>query len=149
MAQDMTQAEVRAFLMKGTFTGKLATTRADGRPHVAPIWFVLDEDGDSDTIKLMFNTWHTTVKAKNIRREPRVALTVDDQEPPFSFVIVEGTAEIIDVTDEEKIRWATAIGGRYMGADQAAAFGKRNAVPGELMVRLTVTKVISKKDMAG
>jgi nitroimidazol reductase NimA-like FMN-containing flavoprotein (pyridoxamine 5'-phosphate oxidase superfamily) len=40
----MTEAEWRDFVMTGTRTGKLAVTRSDGRPHVTPIWFVLDGD---------------------------------------------------------------------------------------------------------
>jgi nitroimidazol reductase NimA-like FMN-containing flavoprotein (pyridoxamine 5'-phosphate oxidase superfamily) len=54
--------ESRAFISQGTRTGKLATVRADGRPHVVPIWFVLDGD------TLVFNTGNTTIKGKNLRR---------------------------------------------------------------------------------
>ncbi len=139
--QKMTPEEERAFLLSGTRTGKLATVRADGRPHVAPIWFLLDGDD------VIFTTWHESVKAHNIRRDPRVSLCVDDETPPFSFVIVEGTAVIED--DLNALReWATRLGGRYMGADEAEAFGQRNGVPGELLIRLKPTKIISRKHMA-
>ena len=141
MARDMTTDEYHAFMMQGTRTGKVATVRADGRPHVAPIWFVLDGDD------LLFTTWHTTVKAANLRRSPYVAISVDDQAPPFSFVMVEGEAEIIEAAPDELRKWATAIGGRYMGADNAEAFGKRNAVPGELLIRVRPTKIISRLNM--
>lgn len=141
MARDMTPEEYRAFMMQGTRTGKVATVRADGRPHVAPIWFVLDGDD------LLFTTWHTTVKAANLRRSPYVAISVDDQAPPFSFVVVEGEAEIVDAAPDELLKWATAIGGRYMGADKAEAFGKRNAVPGELLIRVRPTKIITRLNM--
>ena len=124
--QTMTLDETHQFLMAGTRTGKLATVREDGRPHLAPIWFVLDGE------TLIFNTWHTTVKAQNIRRDPRVSLCVDDDQPPFSFVVVEGTIEILNSTPEEKIEWATCIARRYMGDAPAEAFGKRNGVDGEL-----------------
>ncbi len=137
----MTQEEIRTFLQTGTRTGKLATVRKDGRPHVAPIWFVLDGED------LIFSTWHDSVKAHNLRRDPRASLCVDDETPPFAFVIVEGTVTIEE--DLEKLRsWATKIGGRYMGAEQAEAFGQRNGVPGELLLRLTPTKIIAKKEMA-
>ncbi len=46
----------------------MATVRNDGRPHVVPIWF--DLDGDD----LVFTTWHTSVKAANLRRDPRVSI---------------------------------------------------------------------------
>ncbi|MCB8988185.1 MAG: PPOX class F420-dependent oxidoreductase [Ardenticatenaceae bacterium] len=139
--QKMTPEEEKAFLLSGTRTGKLATVRADGRPHVAPVWFLLDGDD------VIFTTWHESVKAHNIQRDPRVSLCVDDDTPPFSFVIVEGTAVIEE--DLTALReWSTRLGGRYMGADQAEAFGARNGVPGELLVRITPTKIISRKDMA-
>ncbi len=75
---DIVTPQCRAFLLDTVRTGKLATVRADGRPHVVPIWFDLDTDNT-----LYFNTWHTSVKAKNIRRDPRICLCVDDERPPF------------------------------------------------------------------
>lgn len=139
--EKMTPEEEKSFLLSGTRTGKLATVRADGRPHLAPVWFVLDGDD------IIFTTWHETVKAHNIRRDPRVSLCVDDETPPFAFVIVEGTAVIQD-DPAGLLAWATRIGRRYMGADQAEAFGQRNGVPGELLVRLAPAKIISRKNMA-
>lgn len=139
--QKMTEAEMKAFLLEGTKTGKLATVRQDGRPHVAPIWF--DLDGDA----LVFTTWHETVKAVNLQRDPRLSICVDDEAPPFSFVIIEGSAEILDDPDALAY-WATRIAGRYMGADQAEAYGRRNSVEGELLVRVTSTKIIARKNIA-
>lgn len=133
--------EQKAFLLHGRRTGKLATTRKDGRPHVAPIWFVLDGD------TLIFNTGEDTVKGTGIRRDPRIALCVDDETPPFSFLIVEGTAELIDDLDALRM-WATRIAARYMGNELAEQYGARNGVPGELLVRVTLTKVIFAKDIA-
>lgn len=134
--RDMTADERRAFLMEGTRTAKLATVRADGRPHIAPIWFVLDGDD------VLFNTGKTTVKGKNILREKRLVLCVDDDRPPFAYVVVEGDVEISE-DPAELVRWATAIGGRYMGQENAEQFGKRNGVPGELLVRVRSTKIIA------
>ena len=139
--QDMTKPEIRGFLTDTVRTGKLATVRADGRPHVAPIWFALDGED------LLFTTWHTSVKAKNLQRDTRVSLCVDDEAPPFAFVIIEGTVEITEDADA-LLKWATRIGGKYMGQDQAEAYGKRNGVEGELLVRLKPTKIVAKKDVA-
>ncbi len=137
----MTDDEARAFLTVGTRTGKLAVVRADGRPHVSPIWFVLD-GGD-----LVFTTWKDSVKGRSLRRDPRVALTVDDEEPPFAFVMVEGEVTLSEDPDA-LLRWATTIGGRYMGADRAERYGHRNAVPGELLVRLVPSKIIGRAGIA-
>ena len=135
--QSMTPEEYRAFLLERPRTAKLATVRADGRPHVAPVWF--DLDGDT----LVFTTWHTTVKAANLRRDPRVSLCIDDDTPPFAFVLFEGVATMSEDAGE-LLRWATSIAGRYMGSDHAEAFGRRNGVPGELLVRVTPTRVVAK-----
>jgi PPOX class probable F420-dependent enzyme len=134
----MTQDETRAFLLEGTRTAALATVRPDGRPHVAPIWFTLDCDD------LLFNTGENTVKGANLQRDGRVALMVDDEEPPFAFVSIEGDVSLSDDLDTMRY-WATRIAARYMGEDQAEAYGKRNAVPGELLVRVRPTKIVAVK----
>lgn len=133
--------ECKEFLLAQTRTGKLATVRADGRPHVVPIWFILDGDD------IVFNTGNNTVKAANMRRDPRVCLCVDDEVPPFSYMQVEGTVTITDDLDALKY-WATRIAARYMGKQLAEAYGKRNGVPGELLVRITPTKVHFEKNIA-
>jgi PPOX class probable F420-dependent enzyme len=123
-------------------TAKLAIVRKNGAPHVAPVW--IDLDGDD----VIFMTGANTIKGKAILRDPRVSLCLDDETPPFSFLTISGTATTSTDTDE-LMYWGTRIGGRYMGADRGEAYGKRNAVPGELLVRVTVDKVIAKVDVAG
>jgi PPOX class probable F420-dependent enzyme len=138
----MTKAEYREFLLRGTKTGKLATVRRDGRPHVVPIWY--DLDGDT----LVFTTGGESVKYKSMKRDPRVSLTVDDQTPPYSYVMIEGTVSFPE-DPGELLRWATRIGGRYMGEDQAEAYGKRNSTPGEVIVRIIPSKISAYKDVVG
>jgi hypothetical protein len=82
--REMTSNEVRSFLSHGPRTAKVATVMDDGRPHVMPVWFVLDGEQT-----------------------------------------------------------------RYMGQDRADEFGKRNAVPGELLIRVTPERVIGEADVAG
>ncbi len=139
----MGEEEYREFMMEGTRTAMLATVRKDGRPHVAPIWFVLDGDD------IIFNTGKDSVKGHAIRREGRVALSVDDSTPPYAFVTVEGGVTYQDCADipEEGLKWSTRLAARYVGEDRAEAFGRRNAVPGELVVRLTPERIISQNDM--
>ena len=142
MPHQMTAEEIRAFLSEGTRTAKVATTMADGGPHVMPVWFVLDGQ------QLVFTTGASTVKGRNLRRDPRVAIIVDDQAPPYSFVHVRGRVTLHEDVDE-LLRFTTALGARYMGADRAEEFGRRNAVPGELLVRVTPERVIAEADLAG
>jgi PPOX class probable F420-dependent enzyme len=132
--------EISAFLSAGTRTGKLAYTGTDGRPLVAPIWFIVEDD------VLIFNTGKGTAKGRALARDPRATLCVDLEEPPYGFVQVQGDAELSE-DPGELLRTATAIAARYMGQDRAEEFGKRNGVPGELVVLLRPTKVLAVLDM--
>jgi len=137
----MDEAEWRAFLQTGARTAKCATVRANGRPHIAPVWFLLKE-GD-----IWFTTWHESVKAKCLQRDPRLALCVEDDRPPFSYVSVDGRAEFVDDA-AQLLGVATELGGRYMGTGRADDFGRRNAVPGELLVRVRIERVIGFADVS-
>lgn len=137
----MSDDERRSFLAEGTRTGKLGTVRADGRAHVAPIWYVLDGDD------LVFTTHKDSVKGKTLRHDPRACLCVDDDTPPYAFVMIDGIAKISEDPDE-LLEWATRIGGRYMGDDRAEEFGRRNGVPGELLVRISPTKIVAQSGVA-
>jgi PPOX class probable F420-dependent enzyme len=138
----MSSDEVQAFLRSPVRPGILATVRADGRSHAAPIWFDVDDDGS-----IVFNTGHDTVKGRNLRRSGRASLCVQDDQPPFSFVTVEGPVTLHDDLDLVRT-WAARIGGRYMGADRADEFGQRNGVPGELLARLAPDHVVAAADVA-
>lgn len=133
--------DVIEFLAEGTRTGKLGFVAADGRPLVAPVWFIVDGR------ELVFNTGKDTAKGRALQRDPRMVLCVDDERPPFSFVQIQGEATLSE-DPEELIATATRIGGRYMGADRAEEFGRRNGVPGELVVRVRPTKVITAFNLA-
>jgi PPOX class probable F420-dependent enzyme len=137
----MGDEERRAFLSSGTRTGKLATVRRDGRPHVQPVWFVLDGDD------VVFMTGAGTVKGRNLRRDPRASLVVDDERPPFAYVRVDGRVDLSEDLDD-MLTWSTRIARRYMGADRAEAYGRRNAVPGELLVRLVPSHTVTEAGVA-
>jgi PPOX class probable F420-dependent enzyme len=132
----MSDEQRRAFLLDGTRTAVLATVRADGRPHAAPIWFSLDGDD------VMFTTGEGTVKGRNLQRTGRALVVIDESTPPFDFVTIEGSVEI-SRDPEALLHWATVLGGRYMGAAQAEDYGRRNAVPTELLVRLRPEKIVA------
>lgn len=133
----MTDEEWRAFVRTGTRTGKLAIVLPSGRPSVTPVWFVLDDDG-----VLRFNTHSGSPKATAMRREPRVALLVDVEAPPYAFVRIDGRAELSDDPAEVR-RVARAAGGRYMGEARADEYGARNGVDGELVVALRPERVVA------
>ena len=137
----MDRNRAMAFLSEGRRTGKIATVQDDGRPHVVPVWFVVD-DGD-----VVFTTWHESIKARNLARDGRAALTVDMSEPPYACLMVEGPVAISDDPIEAR-RIATAAGARYMGEERAEEFGQRNGVSGELVIRLTIDNFVGADDMA-
>ncbi|MFD1657761.1 PPOX class F420-dependent oxidoreductase [Streptomyces caeni] len=140
MAQKMTDGEWRAFVSHGSLTGKPSTVRADDNPHVTPVWFLLDGDD------MLFTTGRQSVKGRNLARDGRVALCVDDDRPPYGFVVLQdraGLSEDLERGLDEVRYWATRLGVRYMGAERAEEFGFGNGVPEELLVRVRVEKVLA------
>jgi PPOX class probable F420-dependent enzyme len=138
---DKLSDDVIAFLSEGTRTGLLGYLASDGRPLVAPVWFVVDGGA------LAFNTGKNTAKGRALARDPRVVMCVDDSQPPYSFVQVQGIATLGE-DPQDVLAIATRTGGRYMGAARAEEFGRRNGVPGELVVRITPTKVLKAFNVA-
>jgi PPOX class probable F420-dependent enzyme len=137
--------KVIEFLSAGTRTGMLGYVAADGRPLVVPVWFVLDRGQDDG--RLAFNTGRDTSKGRALARDSRVVICVDDPHPPYSFVQVQGVATVTE-DPPDVLDIATRTGARYMGAERADEFGRRNAIPGELVVRVRPTKVITGFDIS-
>jgi PPOX class probable F420-dependent enzyme len=141
MGEKMSEDVWKAFITEGTRTGKLSTVRADGSPHIAPMWFLLDGD------ELVFTTENTTVKSRNLMRDPRAAMCVDYERPLYSFVVLQGRVKISE-NPGQLLTWATSIAARYMGEDRAREFGERNSVPGMLLVRMRIEHVTAYADIA-
>jgi PPOX class probable F420-dependent enzyme len=146
----MSKAELRKFLNKGTFTGKLATVKKDGSSHVVPIWFVYDYGNGSNKFgSIYITTGSGSIKAENIQRDNRISLCVDDQTPPFSFVTINGIAKLHRYKEQEVLKWATKIAERYMGKKRAKSIGKRNSGEGSVLVQIEPTKIIAVKNITG
>jgi PPOX class probable F420-dependent enzyme len=139
--QEMTPDERRAFLMAGTRTGKLGVTRRDGQPYVLPVWFVLDRDD------VVFMTGAETAGGRALRRDGRASVCVDEERPPYAFVRTNGQARLGEDLTEMRL-WARRIAARYMGEAVADRYAARNAVPGELLVRLVPDSVVGRKGVA-
>lgn len=134
--------QIRAFLCEGTRTAKLAVVRKDGSPLVTPVWFLVDDDGT-----IVFTTGKRTVKGRVLARDPRVSLCVEDDEPPFGFVRVDGVVELSEDPAELRL-FATRIAERYMGAERAQEFGERNSAPGEIVVRVRPNRTVGQVELA-
>jgi PPOX class probable F420-dependent enzyme len=143
----MTTAQWQAFLSVGTRTGKVGLVRPDGRGHVTPVWFLVDHVTEGTDI--LFTTWQDTVKGRSLLPGTAFVMCVDEQAPPYSYVTASCTVAEVEADPLLLLTWATRIADRYMGTEQAAAYGERNAVPGELLVRARVTSVTAFAAVAG
>lgn len=137
----MSDAEVRAFLQHGTRTAKVATDAPDGHPHVVPVWFVLDGDD------LVVTTMSSSAKARHLARDPRVAVTVDDERPPFAFVYLRGTATL-HPNPPDLLDWTTRVAGRYLGVADAAEAGRRYAAIDDLIVRIRIERITGRAEVS-
>lgn len=143
----MSQDDVVAFMRTGSRTGKLAVTRADGGPHVSPVWF----DIDDATGEVVFLTQADTVKGKSLQRDGRVSICVDEMEFPFAFARIDGeVASLTDHADDPDglLHWSTETCRRYVGDDRADEFGRRNASAGEMLVRVRPTRYLGARGVA-
>ena len=137
----MTRQEAIDFISVGSRTGKLATASPTGKPHVAPVWFVVDGDD------LVFTTGEETVKARNLRTNRHAAMTVDVSEYPYDFVVVRGSVTL-QRQAPDLLAWTTRIAERYVPARLASDYGKRNAVDSELLCRLAIDRISGALDIA-
>jgi PPOX class probable F420-dependent enzyme len=138
----MTKQAWRSFLLAGSRTAKVASVSKDGRPTVVPVWF--DLDGDD----LVFETDGSSAKARNLEANPNVAISVDDEHFPFAFVSIRGRARIQHLPPAEMLPWTTRLSRRYVGADRAESYGRRNAVDGAVLVRVSLDHVLAMTDIA-
>jgi PPOX class probable F420-dependent enzyme len=146
VVERMTDLQWREFVSTGTRTGKLAIVRRSGRPHVTPVWFLLRREGDG--VEVVFTTWSDSVKGRTLQEGVSFAVCVDEEQPPYSYVMLQCVVRTVH-TDTDEIRpWATRIAERYMGADQAAAYGQRNSVAGELLIVGAVDSVTALSGIA-
>jgi PPOX class probable F420-dependent enzyme len=140
--RSMAWPEASRFLLAGTRTAKVATVNAQGRPHVAPVWFTVDGRD------LVFSTSSRSVKARNLNHDPRVAVTVDDETPPFAFVSITGHARLITRPDDF-LCWTTRIAARYVGAQRGPELGKLYTEMDDLLVRVHIDSLTARADVIG
>ncbi len=134
---DLSQQEIDAYLQE-VHVAHMVTVRPDGRPHVAPVWF-LEEDGQAF---VMADT--NAVKVRNVRRNPDVALSIADDQRPFKYVVLHGQGE---VTDKDLAQVVERICIRYDGPERGRAFARDLLSEGRLrLIDIRVTRAIGWKD---
>ena len=111
----------------------LATIRADGSPHITPVWFRY-EDGD-----FVVSVDRTSQKRKNVERDARVELCIDDRErPPFHTVIVHGRAIVEPAPSKE---WRLALAVHYLGEEMGQRYVETQDNPDGALLRIKVERI--------
>jgi uncharacterized protein len=110
-----TEAERQEFL-EGKHVGVLSVAAADGRPPASvPIWYDYAPGGN-----IRINTGAGTRKAKLVERAGAVTLVVQREEPPYQYVVVEGT--VVETTTPTPMEVREAIAIRYLGEESGREF---------------------------
>jgi PPOX class probable F420-dependent enzyme len=136
----MSADEWRSFVTAGTRLAHIAVTRADGRPHVTPVCFVLDGD------ELAFALSPGSVKGKRLAHDQRIAVCVSDEGQPYGFVAIEGHAQISAEPDQIR-RVGAGIADRYYPAQPAADLAESFVQGGFTAVRISITNVIARSGL--
>lgn len=114
----LTTSEHDEFLAQPGILCRIATVTADGAPHVTPVWFIREGEDVFVTPRAQ-SSW-----LENVRREPRVALTIDEEAHPYRKVTLEGRARVVHELGEDD-RWRDLYGRiatRYVPAESAEAY---------------------------
>ena len=143
----LSQDELRVFL-ENAQTLQVASISPDGRPHLVPMWFAVDDEGC-----LVFTTYRSSQKVRNIERDPRVTLLVEDGDvyDELRGVMIEGDAELVDDIDSTR-DVMRLVGAKYYGKTPAASADRdvsrsrpdrRRTIPKRIAVRVRPGTVIS------
>jgi PPOX class probable F420-dependent enzyme len=93
-------------------TAHVVTLFPDGRPHATPVWIDYDLDDD----RLLVNTERGRQKARNVERDPTVAVSMTDPDDPYRFLSVTG--KVTDVTTEGAREHIDELARRYLGVEE-------------------------------
>ena len=133
----MTEDERRDFLA-AAHTLQVASVGPDGRPHLVPMWFAVDDEGC-----VVFTTYRASQKVRNIERDPRVTLLVEDGTvyDELRGVMIEGEAELVEDVDYTR-DVMRLVGTKYYGERRRDAAGSRalpdrgRAIPKRIAIRI-------------
>ncbi|MBI4336531.1 MAG: PPOX class F420-dependent oxidoreductase [Chloroflexi bacterium] len=130
----MTDQEWHAYLRRRNIAS-LVTLKADGSPHVSPVWYLLDGAA------IYVFTGKGTVKARNLARDARAAFCVASRTRPYRAVLLEGQATLLEEGLEDMVR---RISVRYAGRREGGTYARRVLSQGGLvLIRLAPEKVMA------
>jgi PPOX class probable F420-dependent enzyme len=99
-------------LLKGKNFAYISTLMDDGSPQVTPTWIDIDEDGNS----ILINTAEGRVKQKNVSRDPRIAISISDQNNPYNMATIRG--KVIEQIKEGADEHTDKLAKKYLGMDK-------------------------------
>lgn len=121
MATPMRQEDIQAFLdrTRPALLGVVGTLRKDGSPHVVPVWYRYDGEG--------VHVWTTEERGwvRNLLRDPRVGLSVQEPQPPFAAVVMRGRAEVRTSDDADIAEEIRRITRRYIDEGEVESYVAR------------------------
>ena len=100
--------EVRSLLSRPNFA-HLSTLTPDGSPHNTPVWIGLEDDS------ILVGTGESSFKARNTRRDPRIALSMVDFHDPYEEVQIRG--RVVEFRDDSDFKVMDAISRKYIGKE--------------------------------
>jgi hypothetical protein len=132
MSSDLTPVQLKH--VQRPYIATLATVREDGSPHTAPVWYRYEDGG------FLVLTEGSSVKARNIKRDPRVELCIDDRERvPYHTVIVRGRATIEPYPGDA---WRLALAVRYLGEEGGRRYVESTPVSAdEVLIRIAPEEI--------
>jgi PPOX class probable F420-dependent enzyme len=128
MAAKLSEKAIR--LIEGKNFAHLATLLPNGSPHVAPVW--VDHEGDT----ILINTAVGRIKQKNIARDPRVAISIADQDDPYEKVIIRG--RVVAQTFESAEAHIDKLAKKYTGASR---YQRTQADEKRIIIKIVPTKI--------
>ncbi len=117
-------------LLEGKNFASFVTLLGDGSPHVAPTWIDHEED------IILINTAVGRLKEKNVRKDPRVALSIYDNENPYHMVAIRG--KVIDLTTNEAEDHIDKLAKRYLGMDR---YPRRSSDEKRILIKIKAEKI--------
>ena len=128
--QRMTESERQVFLSE-LHVGVLAIERADGPPLAVPVWYSYEIGGDVEVL-----TSGSSVKGRLVAAAGRASLCAQQEELPYKYVSVEGSAEVVALGAEESGAAVVPMAVRYLGEEMGRAYAANSVGPDDVVIRL-------------
>jgi hypothetical protein len=132
----LSEQEIEAYLAE-PHVAQMVTVRSDGRPHMAPVWFL------AEGRRVLVMAHANAVKLRNVRQNPAVALSVATDQRPYKYVVLEGEGRI---TGRDLLQVVERICVQYDGPEEGPAYAKVLLSEGPMvLLDIRVTRVIGWK----